>query len=757
MRLDVESAQGFVPPSVVNPNIAFNAGLSGPQEYLRSGVNAAQAGDKATARAMFLRSSELNPNDPNVWLWLASISEYPEELMGFVEKVLDLDPYNERALQWRTATCTLLAKTFVQRGSDAAESDQPMYAEDCFAKALQYDPKNTAAMMWLASLTNDEQVRREHLERIIEIEPDHQAAKTAIGNMAAEKEKAEFAEIRRVAVEGDVASAAEMLAEFTARYPEHVDSWMLLSHLATEPRVKMSALGRVLEIDSDHQVARTSLDSLVSLFGELHIPAPIMEPEVPEVHEEVQVEAEPSAEEESFDEAPIAPPVEQILLAETPVIEVVEPTVDQVEEQPVEEPVQEFAFHAEQPAVESEEEPEPVQDFAFHAEQPAVEPEAELAPQPEQDAEPEISAVAEDDDEVAPVPVPEWQSFDAPSENDWDRRTEAYTAEEIKVSQNLQDFASFDEPQDEDPYSIPMPEAALSEELASPERTGFETTVAPAPEPEPAPGMTCPYCSAENDAVSFSCRSCKALLTLADLESLIDNKNADTYLIRRAVDAMESDRSGREFDEVELTTLGIGHLNLRNLQFGYDRLYEASNLNPNNIVLSSQVNSLLIRMDEIRRQEEVHATMATGKNILVVDDSPTIRKLIAGKLEKSGHNVLLCEDGEKALEAIRTHVPDLVLLDIKMPGMDGYDVCRQIRGWNSSANVPIVMISGKDGYFDKMRGQMAGSTGYITKPFGPETLMKAVEFYLGGGEEFEIEAVDAAEVEEHEHELAMAD
>ncbi len=65
-----------------------------------------------------------------------------------------------------------------------------------------------------------------------------------------------------------------------------------------------------------------------------------------------------------------------------------------------------------------------------------------------------------------------------------------------------------------------------------------------------------------------------------------------------------------------------------------------------------------------------------------------------------------------------------------MPRMDGYEVCKQIRANPASRNVPVVMISGKDGFFDKVRGRMAGTTGYITKPFGPETLMKALETYL---------------------------
>jgi twitching motility two-component system response regulator PilG len=62
--------------------------------------------------------------------------------------------------------------------------------------------------------------------------------------------------------------------------------------------------------------------------------------------------------------------------------------------------------------------------------------------------------------------------------------------------------------------------------------------------------------------------------------------------------------------------------------------------------------------------------------------------------------------------------------------MDGYEVCKQIRSDPAGAALPVVMISGKDGFFDKVRGKMAGCTGYVTKPFGPETLMKALETYL---------------------------
>ena len=119
-------------------------------------------------------------------------------------------------------------------------------------------------------------------------------------------------------------------------------------------------------------------------------------------------------------------------------------------------------------------------------------------------------------------------------------------------------------------------------------------------------------------------------------------------------------------------------------------------------------------------------------HVLVVDDSPTVRKLIAGKLEKCGHEVHCTNDGVEAMERLAELQPDLVLLDINMPRMDGYQVCKLIRSNEATKDIPVIMISGKDGFFDKVRGKMAGSSGYITKPFGPETLMKTVESYLRG-------------------------
>jgi CheY-like chemotaxis protein len=278
--------------------------------------------------------------------------------------------------------------------------------------------------------------------------------------------------------------------------------------------------------------------------------------------------------------------------------------------------------------------------------------------------------------------------------------------------------------------AIPMPaDFSIAEVLP---KTGFETTLIRLEPSAVSETASCPFCSEQNPVQAFTCGGCLSTLTLSDLEMLLANSHADKAVLRDSIKAMLEVRDSRPLEEKELTNVGIAYLNLREYDSGFQFLQEASQLNPNNVVLGSQVNSLLIRLDEIRRQEEAAEAMPKEKKILVVDDSATVRKLIAGKLEKCGHEVFCAADGIEAIEQLDTMVPDLILLDITMPRMDGYQVCKVIRGKDATKDVPVVMISGKDGFFDKVRGRMAGTTGYITKPFGPETLMKAIETYLSG-------------------------
>ncbi len=117
-------------------------------------------------------------------------------------------------------------------------------------------------------------------------------------------------------------------------------------------------------------------------------------------------------------------------------------------------------------------------------------------------------------------------------------------------------------------------------------------------------------------------------------------------------------------------------------------------------------------------------------NVMIVDDSPTICKLVGMTLKRQGFKVTVAVDGMDALAKLNDSVPDLILLDITMPRMDGYQLCKIVKGNSETKNVPVVMLSGKDGFFDKVRGRMAGSTDYITKPFEPQELVKTVKRHI---------------------------
>jgi twitching motility two-component system response regulator PilG len=116
--------------------------------------------------------------------------------------------------------------------------------------------------------------------------------------------------------------------------------------------------------------------------------------------------------------------------------------------------------------------------------------------------------------------------------------------------------------------------------------------------------------------------------------------------------------------------------------------------------------------------------------VLVVDDSPTVRKIVQLTLQREHMQVMTAADGLSALAAVADASPDLILLDIMLPRMDGYNICQVIRKNLAYRDLPIIMLSGKDGLFDKMRGRLAGSSDYITKPFDSSDLVQTVKRYL---------------------------
>jgi len=121
---------------------------------------------------------------------------------------------------------------------------------------------------------------------------------------------------------------------------------------------------------------------------------------------------------------------------------------------------------------------------------------------------------------------------------------------------------------------------------------------------------------------------------------------------------------------------------------------------------------------------------SSGLKVLVIDDSNTIRRSAEIFLKQGGHEVLLAEDGFDALAKVNDYQPNLIFCDILMPRLDGYQTCAIIKRNARFSAVPIVMLSSKDGVFDKARGRMVGSQDYLTKPFTKDQLLQTV-FELG--------------------------
>lgn len=119
--------------------------------------------------------------------------------------------------------------------------------------------------------------------------------------------------------------------------------------------------------------------------------------------------------------------------------------------------------------------------------------------------------------------------------------------------------------------------------------------------------------------------------------------------------------------------------------------------------------------------------MATKQKILIVDDDTNIAELISLYLTKECYETQMVEDGESALKAFKDFVPDLVLLDLMLPGIDGYEVCKEIR---KTSNTPIIMLSAKGEIFDKVLGLELGADDYIIKPFDSKELVARVKAVL---------------------------
>jgi len=131
-----------------------------------------------------------------------------------------------------------------------------------------------------------------------------------------------------------------------------------------------------------------------------------------------------------------------------------------------------------------------------------------------------------------------------------------------------------------------------------------------------------------------------------------------------------------------------------------------------------------------RKATQTMSQNLEGLKVMVIDDSKTIRRTAETLLQKAGCEVITATDGFDALAKIADTNPDIIFVDIMMPRLDGYQTCALIKNNSNFKTTPVIMLSSKDGLFDKAKGRIVGSDQYLTKPFSKDELLGAIEQHV---------------------------
>ena len=241
----------------------------------------------------------------------------------------------------------------------------------------------------------------------------------------------------------------------------------------------------------------------------------------------------------------------------------------------------------------------------------------------------------------------------------------------------------------------------------------------------------CPVCDVGDVQDHAVCPSCGSMTTLRPPAAFARHRPTDPEKVSRAIEQLAAVPESVATYET-YRRLGIALLNQQRFSDAMAELQTALKLKPDHQELPRYIYSLRIHAEaEDTRDRELRAR-STSKLVMVVDDSATVRKVVVMTLEKAGYRTIQATDGTEALIVVGEQgVPNLFLIDIMMPGMDGYQLCKTLRQSPDTARVPVVMLSGKDGFFNKVRGRMAGASQYLTKPFQPSQLIEAIESHIG--------------------------
>lgn len=253
----------------------------------------------------------------------------------------------------------------------------------------------------------------------------------------------------------------------------------------------------------------------------------------------------------------------------------------------------------------------------------------------------------------------------------------------------------------------------------------------------------CPFCWFLLERGAVLCIKCLSHLVINN-QLLRSTPAANQQILSKAIDRYMS-VIHREKNAKAYYYLGMAYLNSQNWEEALTHLDKAVKLDPMRQFYSKQLQTLLNHMASTKaitgqnyfpQKKASDGDAATAQNlikrnkILVIEDSSTTRKVIAITLSQNGYEIIEATDGLEALSKLNETRPDLILLDIILPKMDGYKILSIIKENPEFKKIPVIMLTSKDGIINKVKGKVAGSTAYLTKPFDPTQLVATIEKHL---------------------------
>ena len=251
----------------------------------------------------------------------------------------------------------------------------------------------------------------------------------------------------------------------------------------------------------------------------------------------------------------------------------------------------------------------------------------------------------------------------------------------------------------------------------------------------------CPICWCPIQASAQKCEYCSSYLQI-QAEALTYKSAGNIYFLDQAeeryhrVVARENSADGHYY-------LFVIHLNRKNWSDALHHLDTAARLSPDNQKFSKQLDIFLNHLasgiddnlpvpdaNKEKSKSKANLSETDKRQILVVENSATTRKVISVTLGQRGFDVLEAGDGLEALSKMHDSRPELVLLDVVLPKMDGYKVLELMKEDNDLNDIPVIILTSKDGFFNKVKGKTSGCVAYLTKPFDPGKLAETVEKYV---------------------------